>query len=49
MSSTQYIEICSQGRDRDMYPNPADFTVPFNCAQKSDIKSAINPTTNAYP
>ena len=49
MSSTQYIEIVSQARDRDMYPNPADFVIPFNGEIKSDIKSAINPISHSYP
>ena len=49
MSSTQYIEICSEARDRDKYPNPAEFNIPFNGEIKGDIKSAINPITYSYP
>ena len=49
MSVIRSLELVSRSRDRNLYPNPADFTVNVNEMKTSNIALAANPYTNAYP
>ena len=49
-SKNQYIEIDSSYRDRNLYPNPFDFTVIVsNKGNSSNSNEALNPISNSYP
>ena len=49
MSVIRSLELVSDSRDRNLYPNPADFTVNVNEMTQTSAVLAANPTTNAYP
>ena len=49
MSVIRSLELVSESRDRNLYPNPADFSVNVNEMKTSNIALAANPTTYAYP
>lgn len=49
MSVIRSLELVSSARDRNLYPNPAEFTVKVNDAKTSNITLASNPTTTSYP
>lgn len=51
---TNYLLISSTYRDRLLYPNPADFTVPFGAMNNVydntfNVFNATNPVTNSFP
>lgn len=51
---TNYLLISSTYRDRLLYPNPADFTVPFGAINNVNDNSfsvfnTTNPVTNSFP
>lgn len=50
MSNTKkYIDLVSTYRDRNVYPNPSDFVVPFNQAQSSTAITSKDPIAYAFP
>ena len=50
MSNKRYIELSSTYRNRNLYPNPADFTVLIaDSGSVTDAVFAQNPLSKAYP
>ena len=46
---TKYIMLDSGYRNRLLYPNPAEFVVPFQATTGNSSINSINPTTIQYP
>ena len=46
---TKYIMLDSGYRNRLLYPNPAEFVVPFSATTGNSSINSINPTTVQYP
>ena len=50
MPNKRYIEFASSYRDRNLYPNPAEFIVKVNDSKEVCVCSdAYNPVSSAYP
>lgn len=48
-SDTKHIMLDSSFRNRLLYPNPAEFIVPFQITVGNNSLNSINPTTIQYP
>ena len=49
MSTNRYFEFDSSYRNREEYPNPANFVVEFTQSGQADAKTAKDPVSNASP
>ena len=50
MSNNRYIELSSTYRNRNLYPNPAEFEVQIASSGSSTLAAlAQNPLSKAYP
>ena len=49
MASFRYLEFDSTYRDRNMYPNPAEFVVELSSSGKNGRETARDPVSNASP
>ncbi len=47
--SQKYLEICSQYRDRTLYPNPGYFEIPISQSGTKDRKQALDPVCLSTP
>jgi len=48
-SVTKYLEICSQNRNRSLYPNPASFEVLISQSGSKGKTDALDPVSNSAP
>ena len=49
MSNNRYFEICSQYRDRNRFPLPAQFEIPISISGRNSKNDAIDPVSLGVP
>ena len=49
MANNRYLEICSEFRDRNRFPNPAQFEIPISVSGRKSIINAIDPVSLGVP
>ena len=47
--ATKYLELNSNYRNRNQYPNPASFSVPISQTGLNNQYNAVDPVSDAYP